>query len=124
MTVRTVAFLACAVLVLAGLWFFMRPGAQMPGQAADVQSFHFEVRQGEVIGPERMTLTQGFPVQLTLVSDQDDQMHLHGYELWTEVNAGQVASLAFPASYSGRFELELHEAELSLGFLDVYPYTP
>ena len=120
---RTSLFLACAAFVLAGLWLFMRPDyAEVVLDDAQLKEFRLSVEQGVVNGPSVLKVRQGFPVRIVVTTDQDDILHLHGYELWTEASAGEEAVLTLPASYSGRFELEFHEAELVLTYLEVEPF--
>lgn len=72
-------------------------------------------------GPERVELRAGDEVVLTLRSDRDDDLHVHGYDLHTQLHAGQTATLRFTADRSGRFECELHRSHLALGVLEVLP---
>jgi hypothetical protein len=55
----------------------------------------------------------GSSVTITIVNpDEDDEFHLHGYELGDgqSVPAGQPAVFTFTASIAGDFELESHES--------------
>jgi hypothetical protein len=72
-------------------------------------------------GPKRIQLTQGQELAITVVSDQRDELHLHGYDLILQLLPGEAAKLAFTASHSGRFGLELHHAHGELAVLEVSP---
>ncbi len=61
----------------------------------------------------------GTTVEITVVSDTDDEGHLHGYDLEMPVTAGQPAVLTFTADMVGSFEYEFHESGALLFYLDV-----
>ncbi len=52
----------------------------------------------------------GSTVRITLLNpDADDEFHLHGYDIGTELTpAGQEAIIEFTADKSGSFDLESH----------------
>ncbi|MFT7410121.1 MAG: hypothetical protein ACI9EX_000706 [Oleispira sp.] len=123
-------FLTLATLVVAalsGLWLMLAPGKSLPPILSETQSnevftYEFTVSGTQVSGPSVISALQGYPVIVQLSGvDSADQLHLHGYELRTEVLPGQTASLNFIAKHSGVFELELHERRLPIARLEVYP---
>jgi FtsP/CotA-like multicopper oxidase with cupredoxin domain len=70
--------------------------------------------QGKVTpSGQKIDVTVGQTVRLTVTSDADDEIHAHtggdGYEL--EVKAGQPATGEFVLSSPGSFEVESHELE-------------
>ncbi|NGY06265.1 hypothetical protein [Solimonas terrae] len=80
------------------------------------------VRDGHrLAGPERVTIHAGDIVEISIDSDRDDELHVHGYDLHLQVLANQPASLKFTADRAGRFDCELHHADLALGALEVEP---
>jgi hypothetical protein len=62
---------------------------------------------------------QGSDVVLRLLSDSDEDYHLHGYDLDTRVAAGVEAVIRFTADQPGRFEVESHTTEQVLLVIDV-----
>ena len=73
-------------------------------------------------------VTQGDVVRLELTSDQPQFVHLHGYEIQTEISPGKVTALAFTASLTGRFPIHLHAGDVDasghediLASIEVYP---
>lgn len=85
-----------------------------------------EIRQGRrVAGPEVIRVTQGQEVRLRLTSDQDAEVHLHGYDVVIHLRAGTPREWTFLAGHSGRFEFELHGkvhgAHEALGVIEVQP---
>lgn len=82
----------------------------------------YVVAQGQrVRGPDRVIAQQGQHVQIDVLSDRDDELHLHGYDLHLPLSAGKPVTLSLHAEHSGRFELELHKRHLSLAVLEVHP---
>ncbi len=74
-----------------------------------------------VSGPSRIKVRQGDAVTLRVTSDQDDELHLHGYDLEAQLQPGVAANLSFIADRSGRFDLELHRSHLELAVVEVEP---
>jgi hypothetical protein len=70
-------------------------------------------------GIVRATVHQGDRVVLVVTSDVADEIHLHGYDLKTEVAAGGSARLAFTARIPGRFEVELESRSTQIADLTV-----
>lgn len=66
---------------------------------------------GEVTGVEsRVSVRLGEPVVLRFTSDVAEQIHVHGYDRYTDLVPGVPAEIAFTADIPGSFEVELHEA--------------
>ena len=63
---------------------------------------------------ERVEVELGKTVRLVIVSDANDELHVHGYELKRPVIAGEELTLEFVADIPGVFEVELEEAGLHL----------
>jgi uncharacterized cupredoxin-like copper-binding protein len=79
-----------------------------------------QVSGGQISGDTgRVPVTAGEHVTLVITSDAADQVHVHGYDLETELSPGQPAELTFDATIPGVFEVELHEAGTVLLSLQV-----
>lgn len=66
---------------------------------------------GEVTGVEsRVSVKLGEKVVLRFTSDVAEEIHVHGYDLYTDLAPGAPAEIAFTADIPGSFEVELHEA--------------
>jgi predicted amino acid dehydrogenase len=77
---------------------------------------------GKVVGGiKRPTVEKGDTVVLVVRSDVADEIHLHGYDLSKDVDAGGVARLRFAATVPGRFEVELENLGLQLADITVQP---
>lgn len=137
MNKTSILFLGFGALLLAGLFYLLKP-AQTPAPAAQVQAtapgpeakaaepqpqvFELVVQKGaKRSGPDVMRVTEGDQVILKIVSDHADELHVHGYDLHAAIKAGTPAVLNFKASRSGRFTLELHHSNIELGALEVQP---
>ena len=54
-------------------------------------------------------------------SDVSDEVHVHGYDLMKDVEAGQTVTFSFPADITGIFEIELEGAGKQIAELRVDP---
>jgi hypothetical protein len=59
-------------------------------------------------GVREIEVAKGDPIRLQVTPDVGAEVHVHGYEVTEEVEAGQTAKLAFPATAEGAFEVEVH----------------
>ncbi|MGA4668634.1 hypothetical protein ACPCG0_02345 [Propionibacteriaceae bacterium Y1923] len=58
---------------------------------------------------EQVNVVKGATVTVTVDSDQDLRVHLHGYEEVVDAEAGVPTEFSFVADLVGSFELETHE---------------
>lgn len=77
------------------------------------------VSGGEVDGPGTVPLDAGTDVELVVTSDVDDHIHVHGYDIFQGVTAGEPATLTFTADIPGVFEVELEDSGAHLVDLQV-----
>ncbi|HSC93113.1 MAG TPA: hypothetical protein VLB86_15780 [Gaiellaceae bacterium] len=85
-------------------------------------AFAVAVRGGTVPGGiQRWQVSQGDRVRIVVRSDEDDEIHLHGYDIEKEVGPGRPAIFVFDARLAGRFELEAHHGPGQIAQLDVEP---
>ncbi|MBB3048490.1 hypothetical protein FHR99_002764 [Litorivivens lipolytica] len=111
-------------LLLAGLFFALRPAPQPDTLAAPLpaQTFAFTVEGGHLVGgPATVPLTQGTPITLRFLASGKDEVHLHGYDLKVKLEPSEPADIHFLADKSGRFEVELHKSHATLFALEVRP---
>jgi plastocyanin len=64
--------------------------------------------------PARVDVRVGQTVRITVTSDEPDKLHVHGYDIETELAAGQPATVELVADQPGLFEVETHEQALQL----------
>ena len=67
-----------------------------------------EITGGEVVGPATFEFALGEPVDIWILSDGDDEIHVHGYDLRFDLIAGDPLTLSFEADVPGIFEVEAH----------------
>ena len=82
-----------------------------PSPRATAQLIEATYRDGEVTGVDsRVAVPLGTDVVLRFTSDVTEEIHVHGYDLFTDLVPGQPAEIAFTADKPGVYEVELHDA--------------
>jgi hypothetical protein len=67
------------------------------------------VKGGEPVGGIRtLTYEEGDRIRFKVDSDVSDEVHVHGYDIEKEVEAGGSVTFDFPATIEGGFETEMH----------------
>ena len=69
---------------------------------------------GEVVGPDRVEVDKGDIVSLVVTSDVAEEVHIHGYDVFADVEPGGTVTLEFEASIQGIFEVELENSRTEL----------
>ena len=77
----------------------------------------YEGRQ--VVGQDRFTVALGDEVSIWVLSDTDEEVHVHGYDLTFPAKAGIPLEIAFTADVPGIFEVELESTHTTLFELEV-----
>jgi plastocyanin len=91
-----------------------------PNPAAPVVEVNVSVRDGKVAPkPHRLDVKLGATVRLQVTSDEDDVLHVHGYDVEEPLEAGHTTTVELTADQPGVFEVETHETELELLQLEV-----
>ena len=66
------------------------------------------VKNGKPVGGIRqLTYAKGDQIRFKVESDVSDEIHVHGYDVMKDVEAGGSVSFDFPATIEGGFEAEL-----------------
>lgn len=92
-----------------------------PTSSPTPDAFEIEVEEGRVEGPDMITVSQGDRVAIEVEADVEDHVHVHGYDLLTDVAPGERVTIEFRATIPGVFEIELEDAHLLLTRLEVTP---
>jgi hypothetical protein len=94
-----------------------------PALSADApKQLSYVVQGGKLVsGPNLVKLERNDTVELTIVSDRADELHVHGYNLHAHLQPARPATLKFVAKRTGRFSFELHKSGLELGVFEIYP---
>lgn len=69
--------------------------------------------------PRRIEVAKDSRVRLLVTSDVDDAVHVHGYDVEEDLEAGRTTTVEFEVDQAGVFEVETHESELELLQLEV-----
>ena len=81
------------------------------------------VRGGKPVGGiRRITISKGDRARIEVSSpDTSDEIHLHGYDIKRELEAGGSVRFSFVASTDGIYEIELEGAGVQIASLVVEP---
>ncbi len=125
---RAWIFVLVGLAVSAGLYAIFEPATAPSATQAPAATrpaprvFELVIAGGKLAsGPRLIQLQQGEVVTLEVTSDQNDELHVHGYDLHAQLQAHTPTTLRFEADRSGRFAYELHQARVELGVLEVQP---
>ena len=72
-------------------------------------------------GVQRLEYEQGERVRFVVRSDVTDEVHVHGYDVSRDVEAGGSVRFGFPARLEGVFEIELEQRHEQIAELRVSP---
>jgi hypothetical protein len=80
------------------------------------------IRNGKPVGGiQQLTYDEGERVRFKVDSDVSDEVHVHGYDIMKDVEAGGSVSFDFPATIEGVFEAELEDRGEQILELTVNP---
>jgi hypothetical protein len=98
------------------------PGATTPRAPPKPQVARIVVRGLEPVGGvKRLRFRKGDTIRFTVVSDQPEEVHLHGYDVAEDVAPGRPATFAVPAEIEGIFEAELEHSGTQIASITVEP---
>lgn len=90
------------------------------GSAGGTTRVTVAVKDGKVEPPtRRVKVDSGSRVRLQVTSDHADEVHVHGYDLKKDLEAGAPGVISFTADQTGIFEVELEDEALQLVQLQV-----
>lgn len=95
--------------------------SESPSAEPERTEIEVTFRDGAVEGPTSFSVTQGDRVRIVVHADVSDEVHLHGYDLMSDVTPDQPARIDFVANVPGVFECELEDAGITLFELEVAP---
>ena len=113
-----VLFILIGVLILAGMFLFLKKDPQEKNST--LREFMLDVNAGTEEYPT-WQIKEGDPVKVTVNSEIEDEVHLHGYDILKDAKPGEPAVFEFTADKTGRFEMELEGAQKLIAILEVYP---
>jgi hypothetical protein len=88
--------------------------------AAGKQVISVSVTNGQVSpAPAPVDVKLGGSLIIEVMSDTNDEIHVHGYEITAPVTAGQPTRIPVAATIPGQFDVELHSSSQLLLILRV-----
>ena len=126
MNSKQVGFLIIAVILLGGLFFFLKPKSSGQTAAVDtvpqVKTFEILVKNRKIVsGSDTLQVNEGDNVVIKITVDEPEELHLHGYDKSVDLEKDVQGELPFTASLTGRFPFELENSKTDLGILEVQP---
>ncbi len=135
MSKNNLIYLIVGVLVLSGLFYVLKPKSTTPlvtvspstesttsAQPNSTKSFDLVVKGKKIAsGSGDLKVTEGDQITINITNDEDEELHLHGYDKSVELQANKPASLSFTANLTGRFPYELEKSKIEIGALEVTP---
>jgi heme/copper-type cytochrome/quinol oxidase subunit 2 len=94
------------------------PAATTTTEAVDPYTFDIGIDGTTVTGGGRISVPLGETVTLRFTSDVADEVHIHGYDLYVDLEAGGTVEVSFVADIPGVVELETHDTGLILANLE------
>jgi FtsP/CotA-like multicopper oxidase with cupredoxin domain len=70
---------------------------------------------------QKIRVGKGDTVRFRVRSPQDEEVHIHGYDIKKNVKAGQTVKISFKATIDGIFEIEFEGAAKQIAELRVDP---
>lgn len=93
-------------------------GATTTTEAADPYTFDIVIEGTTVTGGGTLSVPVGETVTLRITSDIADEVHIHGYDLVLDLEAGVQSEISFAADIPGVFEIETHHSRLVIANLE------
>ena len=79
-------------------------------QAPGPTTIEIDYRDGVVAGPDDVQVALGTRVIIVVTTDvEEDEVHLHGYDVFADVGESSAAIIEFDANIPGVFEVELED---------------
>jgi FtsP/CotA-like multicopper oxidase with cupredoxin domain len=139
-----VALLGVALVILVVAFLALRPTAEDPETTADAPTATPTLADTATPAPGatetptpkptvdpgplltgskvvKIRADKGDTVRFRVRSPQDDEVHIHGYDIKKDVKAGQTAKVSFKATIDGIFEIEFEGSAKQIAELRVDP---
>lgn len=87
----------------------------VPMPSVTVQVVDISLKDGKATpNGDRLALKRYTILRLTITSDREDELHVHGYDIEIPVKAGAKVTRDITLEQVGRFEIESHEPPLTI----------
>ncbi len=135
MKTRNIIIIVLAAAILAGAFLWLKPKTENQSKEPETnlseqkeqatpkpQEFQITIKENKIVsGNSVIRVKRDQEVKLKVTSDVAEELHLHGYDKTLDLEPNVQSELKFMADISGRFPLELHNAEVEIGALEVAP---
>ena len=93
-----------------------------PGKAPEPEVPTITIKGGKPVGGvEEIELDKGDTLQFRVKSDEEHEIHLHGYDIEKEVAAGGQVAYKLTADIDGLFEVEIEDLKQQIAEVRVNP---
>jgi len=131
----TVVYIFLAVIILLVLFFLFKPKqevqapqtsptaqASSPTPESNAKTFELTIKGKKLTsGPSTIKVNQGDNVTIKITGDEEEELHVHAYDVSVELIPNEQATLTFSAKMSGRFPFELEKSKTEIGAIEVQP---
>ena len=142
------AFLGVAVAILVVAFLILRPSSDDPETTADAPTATPTATATPTLAPDetetptptptpkptvdpgplltgakvvKLRYDKGETVRFQVKAPQDEEVHIHGYDIKKDVKAGETAKVSFKATIDGIFEIEFEHSAKQIAELRVDP---
>ena len=137
-----IGLLGVALVILVVAFLVLRPSSDDPGTTADAPTATPTLADTATPAPgatetptptvdpgplltgskiQKIRVNKGETVRFRVRSAQDEEVHIHGYDIKKDVKAGQTVKISFKATIDGIFEIEFEGAAKQIAELRVDP---
>lgn len=95
------------------------PPTTRAATTSTIQEIDVTIEDGVVTGPGRITAAVGDEVSVWVLSDEDAEIHVHGYDLFFPATAGVPVEISLAADAPGIFEVEVEGSHTLVFELEV-----
>jgi hypothetical protein len=121
-TTRVVAGIAVIVVAVVLLVVLKKDDSSKTTSNTGGKVTTIVIKHGKPVGGiADLTYNKGEQVRFKVDSDVSDEVHMHGYDIMKDVEAGGSVSFDFPATIEGVFEAELEGRKEQILELTVNP---
>lgn len=133
---RRIAIAVVALVAVATLFFVLRPDdgeetpattqtqtelpqlEPLPTVATPEETWRIDVDDDAL---DRKRVAKDTRLTIVVVAGATDEVHVHGYDLKAPIASGKPTAIFLRASVTGRFEIELEDAQRQIAQLRVTP---
>ena len=107
-----------AIFVVVAGYLTYANSSHGPGQNVTI---NVTVNHAETMKPSELDAHQNDMVTINITSDTTGEVHLHGYDIAFDCEAGKVTSHTLKADKTGDFDIEWEATSTRLGHFVVMP---